>query len=208
MAKSKKVTVPEIIEATTDSPAAALAALRKHLKSGIGERYESRTNYLKVILDRNTKNVQIIAQARDTQWRVMIHAILLFIASTGAVQLTRLLMPGIIYKAIVGAAAAIGIALIYYAARRMMGRIRDDIALYREHGKLNEEMLNMTVGIQTLANKVVSSRKDVLSSRHDFTFSTEENQLTFARWMNRVMAGSAIAALLVSELLVWSSMTT
>ena len=206
MARSNKVTVPEIIASAADSPAAALAALRKHLKSGIGERYESRTNYLKVILDRTTKNAELIAQAKDSQWRVVNNAILLFIAVTGAVQLTRTLAPGIVYKAVIGAAAAISIALIYYVARKMMGKIGDDVAFYREHGKLNEEMLNMTVGIQTLANKVVITRNEALSSKHDFFFGAEENRLTFTSWMNRITMGSAIAALAVCELLIWSSM--
>jgi hypothetical protein len=208
MARSSKVTVPEIIESAADSPAAALAALRKHLKSGIGERYESRTSYLKVILDRATKNVEIIAQAKDTQWRVINVVILLLAAVTAAVQLTHLLWPGIIYRAVVGAAAAVGIALIYYAGRKMMGNINGDIAFYREHGKLNEEMLNMTVGIPTLANKVVMSRNEALSSKHGFFFTAEENRLTFANWMNRIAAGAAIAALAVCEMLVWLTPTS
>jgi hypothetical protein len=195
MARSSKVTVPEIIESAADSPAAALAALRKHLKSGIGERYESRTNYLGVILDRVTKNVEIIARARDSQWRVIHGAILLLVAVTAAVQLMHALVPGIMYRAVVGAAAAVGIALIYATGRNMMEKINGDIAFYREHGKLNEEMLNMTVGIPTLANKVITSRNEALSSRHDTSFSAEESRLTFTRWMNRTMAGAAVAAL-------------
>jgi len=205
MAKSKTVTVPDMIEASTDTPAAALAILRKHLKSGIGERYESRTNYLKVILDGNSKNVEIIAQAKETQWRVLNYAILLLIAVTGAVQLIRALLPGDIYKAVVGASAAVCIALIYYAARKMIAKISDDLAFYREHRRINEEMLNITVGIQTLANKVVSSRREALTSKHDFSFSAEENRLIFTKWVNHITTGSAVVALIVYELLVWTA---
>ncbi len=204
MAKSKKVTVPDMIEAHNDTPAAALELLRKHLKSGIGERYESRTNYLKVIMDRNTKNVEIIAQVKETQWRVAYYAILLFAAVTGAVQLIRASLQEDIWRVIAGAAAALGIALVYYAARKMMARIGNDLAFFREHGKLNEEMLNVTVGIHALANKVVSSRREALQSRHDFSFSFEESRLIFADWINGITAGSAVAALIVCEILVWA----
>jgi hypothetical protein len=208
MARNSKVTVPEIIESAADSPAAALAALRKHLKSGVGERYESRTSYLRVILDRNTKNFEIIAHARDSQWRVINGVILLLAAVTAAVQLTHQLWPGIVFKAVVGAASAAGILLIYSAGRKMMGSINSDIAFYREHGKLNEEMLNMTVGIHALANKVVAARNEALSSRHDVFFTAEENRLTFTSWMNRIMTGTAIAALAVCEMLVWLTPTS
>jgi hypothetical protein len=180
-----------------------LAALRKHLKSGIGERYESRTNYLTVILDRNTKNVQIIARAKDTQWKVVICALLLFIAIAAAVQLTHRLMAGLVYETIVGAGAAIGVALIWYVARNMMVTIEHDLAFYREHGRLNDEMLNMTVGIQALASKVVSTRREALSSRHDFSSGAEDNRLTFTPWLNGIIGGAAIAALLVCQLIIW-----
>ena len=205
MAKSKKVTVPDMIEAHSDTPAAALELLRKHLKSGIGERYESRTNYLRIIMDRNTKNVELIAQVKDTQWKVAYYAILLFAAVTGAVQLIRALLPGDIWwRAIAGAAVAVSIAMVYYAARKMMAKISDDLVFFREHSKLNEEMLNITVGIHALANKVVSSRREALQSKHDFSFSAEENKLIFSDWINGITAGSAIVALIVCELLVWA----
>ncbi|MGO9308057.1 MAG: hypothetical protein ACLQDL_03425 [Spirochaetia bacterium] len=205
MAKSKKVTVPDMIEAHSETPAAALELLRKHLKSGIGERYESRTNYLAVIMDRNTKNVALIAQLKDTQWRVAYYAILLFAAVTGAVQLVRALVPeDIWWRAIAGAAAAVSLFLVFYASKKMMDKIVDDLALLREHSKLNEEMLNITVGIHILANKVVSSRREALQGRHDFSLSAEENRLIFANGIHAVMTGSFVFALIVCQLLVWT----
>jgi hypothetical protein len=204
MAKGKKVTVPDMIEAHSETPAAALELLRKHLKSGIGERYESRTNYLKVVMDRSTKNVELVAQVKETQWRVAYYAILLFAAVTGAVQLMRPLLPGDIWwRAIAGAVAAASLVLVLYAARKMMAKIWDDLVFLREHGKLNEEMLNITVGIHALANKVVSSRREALQSKHDFSFSSEESRLIFTTWINGVTTGSFILALIVCELLVW-----
>ncbi len=204
MAKSKKVTVPDMIEAHGDTPAAALEVLRKHLKSGIGERYESRTNYLKVIMDRNTKNVELVAQVKETQWRVAYYAILLFIAVTGAVQLIRALLPADIWwRAIAGAAAALSLALVFYAGQKMMAKIGGDLALLREHGKLNEEMLNITVGIHLLASRVVSSRREALQSRHDFSLGAEEDRLIFTNWIQGITTGSFLFALIVCELLIW-----
>jgi hypothetical protein len=85
----------------------------------------------------------------------------------------------------------------------MMAKIWDDLVFLREHGKLNEEMLNITVGIHALANKVVSSRREALQSKHDFSFSSEESRLIFTTWINGVTTGSFILALIVCELLVW-----
>ena len=124
MAQSRKITVPEIIASAADSPAAALAALRKHLKSGIGERYESRTSYMRVIMDRSSKNIENIAGARDTQWRIINHAILLLVAVTGAVYLTHSLIPGIIYRIALGAAGLKG--LPEFGHRRGMQRVNHD----------------------------------------------------------------------------------
>jgi hypothetical protein len=62
-------------------------------------------------------------------------------------------------KAAPGTAAAIGILLVFLAALRMLRTVQSDLALYQETGRLNEEMLNMTVGINALVSKVISSNR-------------------------------------------------
>jgi len=203
MARSRKVTVPEIMEAASDSPAAALGILRKHLKSAVGERYESRTNFLQVILERSMQNRDQIARAEEMLWKTANRAFLLFAAATAAVLLTRALMPGYIYKVILGAAAAAAILLAFLASRKMLQTIQSDLALYQETGKLNEEMLNMTIGINALASKVISSRREALSSRHEPMYSAAESRSISVRWTGRAIAGCAAAACAVCEVLVW-----
>jgi hypothetical protein len=163
---------------------------------------------LKVILDIHTKNADLIAQAKDTQWRVQSFAILLFVVVTGAVQLTRALWSGNIYRTVLGAGAAVCVGVIYYAARKIMGRVNDELIFYREYSKINEEMLNITVGIHALANKAVSSRREALSGIRDFAVTPEENRAEFTLWMYRLLAGSAFLAFLVCELLVWAGTKT
>jgi hypothetical protein len=208
MARNRKVTLPEIMEAATDSPAAALGILRKHLKSAIGERYESRTNYLNAILDRNTKNLEQIARAEDTQWKTANRALILYIAIVAAVQLTRTLMTGYVSKAVLGTAAAIGILLVFLAALRMLRTVQSDLALYQETGRLNEEMLNMTVGINALASRVISSRREALSGKHELMHRAGESRSIVVRWTQRMTAGCAVAACAVCELLIWITPAT
>ena len=204
MARNRKVTVPEIMEAASDSPAAALGNLRKHLKSAIGERYESRTNYLRAILERNTRNLDLAARAEEMQWKTANRALLLFAAVTAAAQLTRALMTGYVYKAVLGAAAGAAILFVFLASRTMLRTIQSDLAMYQETGRLNEEMLNMTLGINALAGKVISSRQEAMSSRHEPAYSAGESKSIFNRWAGRVTVCCAAAACAVCELLIWS----
>ena len=205
MRARRKTSIPELVAEKKDTAEAAFSELSKHLKSAIGDPYNTRQNYLAVLLDRNTKNVELIAQVKVTQWRVVNYAVLMVVAVTGAVQLVRDLIHADWYRIAVAAVAALSIILIYLVARLMMDKIESDLAFYREHSRLNEEMLNLTIGIQRLANHVVSLRKKALGVRHDFERSAEENRGVFTRWLYAIVAGSSVIALLVSQLLIWAS---
>jgi hypothetical protein len=204
MSARRRVSVPELIAQEDDSPAAAFAALSKHLKSGVGEPYNSRKNHLKVLMDRNTKNVELIAQAKVVQWRLVGYAIVLFIAMTLAVQLVRNLLNDDWYRIAIAAGCFASIAFAYVVAKMMMDKVEVDLALYREHSKLNEEMLNLTIGIPKLASRVVSLRGQALSSKHDFDYSAQENRRSFTLWLYALVAGSATIALAVCQLLIWA----
>jgi glucan phosphoethanolaminetransferase (alkaline phosphatase superfamily) len=204
MSAKRRVSVPELIAQESDSPAAAFAALSKHLKSGVGEPYSTRKNYLKVLMDLNTKNVELIAQAKAVQWRLVSYAVVLVIAVTAAVQLARNLLNDDWYRIAISAGCLVAIAFVYVVARTMLEKVETDLALYREHSKLNEEMLNLTIGIHKLANRVISLRGQALSSKHDFDYSVQESRRTFTLWLHAIVTGSTIIALAVCQLLIWA----
>jgi hypothetical protein len=123
MSAKRRVSVPELIAQESDSPAAAFAALSKHLKSGVGEPYSTRKNYLKVLMDLNTKNVQLIAQAKEVQWRLVGYAVVLVIAVAAAVQLARSLLNDDWYRIGISAGCLAAITFVYIAVRTMMDKV-------------------------------------------------------------------------------------
>jgi hypothetical protein len=206
MAKTgKKISIPELVEAKKSTPEQAIAFLRKHLKTGTTDTYQTKDNYFNEILDRNEKNAKLISETKATQWKIINYSILMYIAVNGAVQLTRALAGDLEYRIILSAVTALLLVLIYFVARRMMDKTEEDLSFYREHSKINEDMLNMTTGLQRLANEVVSARRPDLAEKHGFAFCAMQNQKIFTTWLYRVLAGSGVMALAVAELLIWST---
>ncbi len=204
MARTKRrVTIQELLESNDKSPEQALAALRRHLKSGTGDAFQTKGNFLSEILDRNEKNAQIIAEAKATQWKIMNYSILLYVAVVGAVRLTNALNNTWLYEGILSVVAALLIALIYLVARRMMDKTEQDLAFYRAHSRVNEDMLNITTGTQKLANDVVSARNPVFAEKHDFSESAESNRRVFTIWLYRILLGAGVIAVAVAEAMIW-----
>jgi hypothetical protein len=205
MSPRHKTTIPQMVADGKHTAESAFVELGRHLKSAVGDPYNNRQNYLTVIMDRNTKTVDLIAQIKVTQWRVVNYAVLLVIAVTGAVQLVRMLIHTDWYKIALSAFSIVTIALVYIVAKTMMDKIESDLAFCREHTKLNEEMMNLTTGIQLLANRVVSLRKKDLAPKHNFEVSALENRNAFTIWLYAIILGSSVVACLVSQLLIWTA---
>jgi hypothetical protein len=199
VAKSRKITsIPELVEDEKKGPEQAIAALRKHLKSGTGIPYPVKSNYLTEIFARRDANVKRISEAKRTQWRIASFSLLLIVAVTGAVLITRHLAQALAYTVAFSAVAALAIALICWVARKMLDITEADLRFYREHGKLNEEMLNTTLGIDKLAAAVVSARQPEFEDRRSFG-----NGAALAGWLYGSIVGAAVIAFAVSELLIW-----
>jgi uncharacterized protein with PQ loop repeat len=205
MAKTRKrVKIPDLLKFKQREPDEALALLRKHLKTAAGGSYHTVGTYFTEILDRNDKNAQVIGQIKDLQWRIVNYCVLLYVAIVGAVQLTKgtfTNLPNCIVAAVV---SFVSMVLIYYVARRMMDKTVEDLAFYREHSRVNEEMLSITSGLQLLANEVVSSRRPDLRNKHEFSYSADQNSKVFTNWLGRIMVGAGIVALAVSQVLIWA----
>jgi hypothetical protein len=181
----------------------ALASMRKYLKSSPGEAYQTKGNILAQIMDRNSKNVTLIAETKLTQWRIVNYSILLFAAIAGSIRLITPLSLLVGYKICLSIGAAVIMTLAFYVARKMMDKVNEDFDLYRQHSKLNEEMLCLTVGMPAVAIAVVSARRPDLAPKHDFSQSAQQNRAVFSDWLDRIIAGSGIVALVVAQLIVW-----
>ncbi len=204
MRKTRKIVrIPDLLKAKQRDPDEAIALLRKHLKTGTAGSYHTVGMYFTEILDRNEKNAQIIAQIKDMQWRIVNYCILLYVAIVGAVQLTKGIFTNLLNFIVATAVASISTMLIYYVARRMIDKTVEDLAFYREHSKINEEMLSITTGLQLLANEVVSSRHPELRNKHNFSYSADQNSKVFTHWLERIMVGAGIVAVAVSQILIW-----
>jgi hypothetical protein len=204
MAKSRKMTtIPELVEDEKQGPEHAIAAVRKHLKSGTGDPYTARNNLLAGILDRNRRNEKLVAEAKRTQWRIANLSLLLSVAVTGGVLVSRHLLPAIWYTAALSAAAAVAFVLICWMARRMLDRTVEDLRYYREHARLNEEMLTMTVGIEKLATAVISARQPDFEGRRFFLNAAGRDKAGFAGWLYGMIVGTAVTAFAVSQVLAW-----
>lgn len=199
----KRVTIPELLESSNQSPEQALAALRRHLKSGAGDAFQTKGNFLSEILDRNEKNAEIIAQTKATQWKIRNYAILLYVAVVGAIRLTNALNNTWAYEVALSAVTAVLIVLIYVVARRMMDKTEEDLAFYRAHSRVNEDMLNATTGTQKLANAVVSARNPEFAEKHDFSESAKSNRKVFSIWLYRILLGAGVIAMAVAEAMIW-----
>jgi len=207
MAKRRRVvSIADLLKGRQREPDEALTLLRKHLKAAAGGRYHTTGNYFAEILDRNEKNAQIIAEIKDVQWRITNYCILLYVAVAGAVQLTKGMSRDWLYYLVSALIAVVSIGLVYYVARRMMDKTVGDLAFYREHSRVNEEMLNMTTGLQQLANELVSRRRPDMRNKHDFSYSADQNSTVFTEWLRRIMIGAGIVALAVTQVLIWAPM--
>jgi hypothetical protein len=204
MAKSRRrVYISELVKADHSEFDEAFTKLRRHLKSGTGSPYQSKPNYLTAIFDLNNNNTKMISEIKFIQWRIINYSILLFIAVIGALQITNALFSTIVFKFIITSCIAISLSLIYFVAIRMMNKTNEDLDFYREHSKLNEEMLDVTLGLPNLINNVVSSRRPEFKAKHDFEISAFDNRMTFTIWLYRILAGSFILSFLVSVSIIW-----
>jgi hypothetical protein len=202
MAKSRKITtITELVEDEKKGPEQAMAALRKHLKTGTGAPYNQRGNYVAEMLARSAANAASVAQVKATQWRVACGAILLSAAVAAAVQLSRHLLDSLVYRAVLTGVAALAIALVCWAAKKMMDRTAGDLGYYREHAKLNEEMLNLTLGIGKLAAGVVAARRPEMEDRRPY--GGEEDNRSVTRLLYGLVIGAAVLAAGLSALLAW-----
>ena len=199
MAKSRKiVSIPELVEDEKKGPEQALAALRKQLKSATGAPYQLKSSYLTDIFERRDANVKRMSEAKRTQWRIANCSILLAAAVTGAVLVTRHLSSTIAYTASIAAAAAVSMALICWAARKMLDATEEDLRFYGEHARLNEDMLNATLGIDKLAAAVVAARQPAFEDRR-----SSWNGAALAGWLYGMVVAAAVIAFAASELLIW-----
>jgi hypothetical protein len=200
LAKSRKTTtIPDLIEEDKMGPEQAMAALRKHLKSGTGAPYTDRRNYVTDVLARTAANAQALSQAKTAQWRITACALPLLAAVAAAVQLSRHLVDSLAYRAALAAVALAALALCCWVAKKLMNRTLADMSYCRENGKLNEEMLNLATGIGRLAAAVVAARRPELEDRRPW--GEEEDNRAVARLQYALVVGAAVIAAGLSALL-------
>jgi len=204
MAKSKrKVYIKELVEADHSEVDKEFINLRKHLKSGTGSPFQTKPNFLTAIFDRSNKNMAMLSEAKSTQWRILIYSTLLFMAVVAAVKLTDGLLAAMTYKIIISAVAGLSLILLYFAAYAMMSRTGENLDFLNEHARLNEEMLGVTLGMQKLANDVVSSRRPELRIRHDFSAGAHQDEKSFAAWLYGILTGVLVLSMAVSAVVIW-----
>ncbi len=205
MPARKKTTVPELIENEKTTSSAVIAALRKQLKSAVGEPYQTKANYLHVVMAIDEKNFSMVSELRTFQWRIVTYTVALYVAIAGAVQLVKGTFVSDLYKACLSGGVAVCIVLIYVAAKNMLDKIEEDWRVCREHRKLNDEMNNMTIGIEVLAKRIVTLRERELRRDQDFTYNAEESRKVLTEWLYRSVFGVGIVALAVCGLLIWTA---
>ncbi len=204
MAKSKrKVYIKELVEADHSEVDKEFINLRKHLKSGTGSPFQTKPNFLTAIYDRSNKNMAMISEARSVRWRIFVYATLLFMAVVAAVKLTAGLSTAMTYKVVISAVAGLSLILMYFAAFRLLDRMGENLDFLNEHARLNEEMLGVTLGMQKLANDVVSSRRPGLRIRHDFSAGVHQEEKSFAAWLYGILAGMLALSMAVSAAVIW-----
>jgi hypothetical protein len=202
VAKVRKIkTIPDLVEDEKKGPEQAMAALRKHLKTGVGAPYNDRGNFVADVLARCAANAKSIAQAKALQWRIACGAILLSAAVAAAVQLSRHLMDMLAYRTALTAVAVIAIVLVCWAAKKMLDRTTGDLSYYREQAKVNEEMMNVTLGIGKLASAVVAARRPDMEDRRPY--GEEEDIRSVTGLLYAMVVGAGVLAAGLSALLAW-----
>jgi hypothetical protein len=202
VAKVRKMkSIPDLVEDEKKGPEQAMAALRKHLKTGVGTPYNDRSNFVADVLARCAANAKSIAHARALQWRIACSAILLSAAVAAAVQLSRHLMDLLAYRAALTGVAAVAIALVCWVAKKLMDRTAGDLSYYREQAKVNEEMMNVTLGIGKLASAVVAARRPDMEDRRPY--GEEEDIRSVTGLLYALVVGAGVLAAALSALLAW-----
>jgi hypothetical protein len=199
----RKVYIKELVEDDHSETDHAFINLRKHLKSGTGSPYQAKPNFITAILDRDGKTEAAASENKALQWRIMGLAVALFFAVTAAVALTHSLSATLLFKGILSGCAAVSLALVLVAAIAMLDRTRMDLDFIREHGKLNEEMLNLTLGLQKLVNDTVASRRPEFRIRCDYAGNAYMERKAVIPWLYGICSGSFAFALLVCGALIW-----
>ena len=180
-----------------------LDCLRKYLRNEQKDKYKTKVNFFTELIDRNSKNGTIISEIKETQWRITNYSVLLNVAAVGAIQLSKDLNTSLTYKIVLTIIIAIINVLIYFVSFRMMEKTEEDLDFYRQHSRVNEDMLNITTGLQNLANRIVSSRRPDLAPKHDFDESALQNRKIFSKWLFRIILGAGIVSFVISAALLW-----
>jgi hypothetical protein len=150
-----------------------------------------------------SSNARIISEAKQTQWRVANYTILLIAAAVGATRMLPIDKMPLWSKHLASLSVFAILGLILLVSVGMLRKTMEDLSFYRAHSKLNEELLNLATGLQCHSNAVVSARHPDMAAKHDFSISAKQNQSVFERWIQGVVIGASITAMIVTQVLIW-----
>jgi hypothetical protein len=105
------------------------------------------------------------------------------------------------YRAALTGVAAVAIALVCWVAKKLMDRTAGDLSYYREQAKVNEEMMNVTLGIGKLASAVVAARRPDMEDRRPY--GEEEDIRSVTGLLYALVVGAGVLAAALSALLAW-----
>ncbi len=204
MAKAqRKVYIKELVEDDHSQADRAFINLRKHLKAGTGSPFQTKPNYVAAIFELTRKNDKAVSEIKSTQWRILFFTVLLLAAAIAAVRIIPVSQMIELARIIISAGTLVALTLIYLTANMMMYKTNEDLDLHAELAKVQDEMLDVTLGLPKLIGDVVASRRPEYKIRLDFTANSYHGKKSFTVWINRILAGAYILALVIAAGVIW-----
>jgi hypothetical protein len=204
MSKARRqVYIKELVQDDHRQADMAFINLRKHLKAGAGSPFQIKPNYVSALYEMCRKNERAVSETRAAQWRILFFTAAMLAAVVASIRIMPISPMIELAKLIVSAGALVVLSLVYVAANSMMYKTNEDLDLLAEYARVNEEMQNATLGLPKLIDDVVASRRPEYKIRLDFAANTFHGKRMFTAWLNRILAGAYVLALVIAAGVVW-----
>jgi hypothetical protein len=155
------------------------------------------------LLNRGDGLAKIISEIKAVQWKIVNYAVLLFAAIIGIFKIIKLSYNDNCTLVIQITIYLLLICAVIWFSIRMFNKTEKDFEYYREHSRLNEQLLRETTGILYHAIEYIRMKNKNLRDRPDFKKSAIENRDIYSKSFYIIIIVSGILSILLVYYLIF-----